>query len=82
MPSIFNFFQAWRKQRARFALALRFNRQHQYAGTTPVAGNWMCPTCNTPHPCYSWSPFTGRNFPACCANPLGHRNDRIHASGI
>ena len=78
-------YRIWRDRRRANTLrdiAQAYNRTHTYAGHNRVDGHWMCPTCNQTHACIGWSPFTGRQFPACCGIFSGHRCDKAHATGI
>ncbi|HYE39915.1 MAG TPA: hypothetical protein VEB23_08285 [Ramlibacter sp.] len=34
---------------------------------------WMCPDCNRIHHPIADSVFSGLQYPACCAHPVGHR---------
>lgn len=67
---------------ARFAAALAYNRLHTYSGHRQVSGTWMCPDCNKVHACVSHNAFYGRQFPACCQHPEGHRIDKKYATQI
>lgn len=76
-------YRLWRDHRRANTLreiAQVYNRAHIYAGHNRVDGSWMCPTCNRIHPCNGWSPWTGRQFWACCGIKAGPRLGRAHAA--
>lgn len=77
--------EAWRLYREKkrnaareklfFDVALAFNRVHTYQGTN---GKWMCPKCHRVHDSINAADpmsiyLTGRQYPACCDFPEGHR---------
>lgn len=69
----------WRARRARFKVALAFNRLHTFSWSSQ---QWMCPCCNAVHRANGTSPFSGLQYPSCCRHPEGQRHGRDYATAL